>query len=250
MLTKMASGYVEIQECVPGPGVNLDFGASSLYSGCPCLGQCEFYGDGATKCSCKCAYDKDGFLFSSFFDPTSEPIIECNSNCSCSSDCLNRVSQSTTCHHLAAFATDHKGLGVKTLVALQPGTYIGEYVGEIISNSLAAERLKLLGSNDTCFIIQYREYCSDRIMTTNVDATNKGNITRFINHSCGPNLVMIPIRSDSIVPRLCLFTCKRINAGDELCFNYSSRMGTSVTVGTKKCFCGSSVCNGYLPLEQ
>lgn len=244
------SEYVEIKECVPGPGVNLDLGVPSLYSGCHCVGQCEFHTVTDTvKCSCKCAYDRHRLLTAAYFEQTSAPIIECNSNCSCSSDCLNRVTQADPSQHLAIVSTDNKGLGVTSSVALQQGSFIGEYVGEIVSNSVAVERLKLLSSTAKCFTIKYREHCNDRVMTTTIDATHKGNITRFINHSCGPNLVMVPIRSDSVVPRLCLFTCKSINAGDELCFSYS---GTSsvVTVGTKKCFCGSQTCIGYLPLEQ
>jgi len=67
-----------------------------------------------------------------------------------------------------------------------------------------------------------------------------GNIARFINHSCDPNLVMLPVRSDSIASILCLFTLKAISMGKELWF---SNGDTPAESG----YCGSEVCKGYLP---
>ena len=238
--------YEEVKECVAGPGVNLDVGMPSLYPGCQCVGQCDYHQLTNIQCSCKCPYE-NRLLCSSYFEQASPPIIECNSSCSCSSDCLNRVSQSKPSEHLSVVDTGCKGLGVTSLVALQQGSFVGEYVGEIISNLTAADLLKSLSGDAKCFIVKYREHCSDRIITTNIDATLKGNITRFINHSCEPNLVMVPVRSNSIVPRLCLFTCKNVSPGDELCFSYFGRTDSVVAVSTKKCYCGSKTCIGYLP---
>lgn len=95
-----------------------------------------------------------------------------------------------------------------------------------------------------------------RVLTTNIDATYKGNLTRFINHSCSPNLVMVPVRMDSIVPRLCLFAARDIEAKEEVCFSYFGKSGADVdpvspdiTFGKKQCLCGSKHCVGFLPLE-
>ena len=239
--------YTDIQKCVPGPGVNLHLGVESLYNGCDCSGQCEQ----SVNCSCSCFYSKEGCLHSSYLEQNSVPIIECNSNCTCGIDCCNRTSQTDPCQRLTVVNTENKGMGVISSVNLQPGSFVGEYVGEIITSSVANERLKSLSPTAKCFIIQYREHLSNgNIITTNIDATNKGNKTRFINHSCEPNLIVIPIRSDSIVPRLCLFTSKCVKAGDELCFSYygTTCINEPVSTGCKKCYCGSSNCIGYLPL--
>ena len=37
-----------------------------------------------------------------------------------------------------------------------------------------------------------------------------GNIGRYLNHSCDPNLAMVTIRSNSMVPHLALFTSRTV----------------------------------------
>ena len=37
-----------------------------------------------------------------------------------------------------------------------------------------------------------------------------GNIGRYLNHSCEPNLEMVTIRSSSMVPHLALFTTRNV----------------------------------------
>lgn len=237
--------YEEIASCVPGPGVNLDLGgAASLYSGCQCVGQCE-------KCSCSCAYDQKGRLTEVYFEASSPPVIECNSRCTCNIDCLNRVSQKKPKFQLTLFETACKGMGIACSIDLLRGSFVGEYVGEVIFKGLAEQRLKLLGSTDKCYIMQFKEHLSSgTTVTTTIDATLKGNMMRFINHSCDPNLIVIPVRSDSIVPRLCLFTSRNVAAGEELCFSYFGQLNVkNAPLGKKECHCGSRNCVGYLPLE-
>ena len=246
-----SSEFTEISHCVAGPGANLELGVDSLYDGCTCSGQCE-YGL-QSRCSCNCAYDKNGHISNVYLQECSMPVMECNSRCTCNHQCRNRTSQNEVCQQLTLTETESKGLGVKTSVDLPQGVYIGEYVGEVISNLLTDLRLKSTESADNCYIIQYREHLSNSVtMTTNIDATYKGNITRFINHSCDPNLIIVPIRSDSIIPRLCLFTCKNVNAGEELCFSYFGKRTTFArdkVLGSKPCACNSHNCVGYLPFD-
>jgi SET domain-containing protein len=154
---------------------------------------------------------------------------------------------------LSLVETENKGVGVISTCPLQPGTFVGEYVGEVITTAMAAERLKSLNKSAKCFIIQYHEHISGNVISTNIDATLKGNITRYINHSCDPNLVVVPVRSDSLVPRLCFFACKHVEADEELCFSYFGARDiadeSKISMGKKKCYCGSANCIGYLPLN-
>lgn len=241
--------YSEVLKCVPGPGVNLDIGVDSLYSGCNCSGQCDFK-MGPAQCNCSCPYTEDGHLSALYLVQDSGPIMECNSNCTCDCYCLNRTTQRSPSVRTTLISTENKGAGVVSTCYLQRGAFVGEYVGELLTNSMATERLRSLSTTAKCFIIQYHEHLSSgNIITTNVDATHKGNVMRFINHSCEPNLIVIPVRSNSIVPRLCFFTCKNITAGEELCFSYFGKKDSKpVPIGSKKCYCGSSNCIGYLPL--
>lgn len=58
-----------------------------------------------------------------------------------------------------------------------------------------------------------------------IDAQFYGNVSRFMNHLCEPNL--FPVRAftkhqDLRFPRIALFSCKPIRAGDELGYGFLS----------------------------
>jgi len=85
-------------------------------------------------------------------------------------------------------------------------------------------------------------------LRTNIDATQVGNIARFINHSCMPNLIPYMIRIDSIIPRVVLFAARDIAPYEEITFSYG-QIDTSNTNNRIKCLCGSVNCKLYLPYE-
>lgn len=143
-----------------------------------------------------------------------------------------------------------------TRMDITRGTFVDEYVGEVITATQAKERLSSEQQcSQPCYIVQYREHTgSGTVVTTNIDATCKGNFMRFVNHSCSPNLIMVAVRSNSVVPRLCLFACRSISAGEEICFSYFGASGATVDketlhLGKQSCHCGSENCVNFLPLE-
>ena len=256
-----AKGYQHADACLPGPGVDLRI-SSPLYDSCTCIGQC------VAKCrdmdiqqvACPCAarnmaYDPTtGLLFDKFLSNCSRPVFECNSKCTCNMDCINRTSQRGVLSAVSVHPADSKGLGVFATKDVPKGTFVAEYTGEILSLAAAKCRLSSLGENESCYLIVFREHFGDRIVSTCVDAHCYGNISRFINHSCAPNLTMIAIRTDSVVPRLCLFSCKEVKSGDEFSFSYFGRNGaeidkSTVNLGKRPCLCGAQSCIGFLPLE-
>ena len=244
-------GYVHLESCVGGHGVSLDIGATSLYSGCRCEGSCA-----SGTCTCTSAYDDAGLLREDYLASASAPVFECGSSCGCASVCLARPTQRQPVRELRVCRTAAKGLGVFTEVDIPRGAFIGEYVGEVISSTQAKHRLQSLAEDEACYVMVVKEHVSSgRVLTTNVDATLKGNIMRFVNHSCSPNMALVPVRADSIVPRLCLFACRNIGKGEEVCFSYFGRCATEAAasgelkLGKKQCFCGSEECIGFLPLE-
>lgn len=251
--SSQALSYVPIKACVAGPGVSLETGASSIYPGCHCSPVC------AGACSCTMVYRQTGTVKEEYLSDAAPPIFECNSRCFCSENCPNRVSQQGLRPHLRVDKTELKGLGVYTGEDIPRGGFVGEYVGEVISNAHAQERLKSLDEHDSCYVLTFKEHLPNAsVLATNIDATTRGNVIRFVNHSCSPNMVMLPIRTDSILPRLCLFACRDISAGEELCFSYFGRPGAEVAsapagelkLGRKACLCRSQDCVGFLPLEQ
>ncbi|XP_026858102.2 histone-lysine N-methyltransferase SETDB1-A isoform X2 [Electrophorus electricus] len=81
-----------------------------------------------------------------------------------------------------------------------------------------------------------------------INAKQEGNIARYINHSCSPNLFVQNVFVDTHdlrFPWVAFFTSKRIKAGTELTWDYSYEVG-SVEGKVLLCCCGSDECTGRL----
>jgi histone-lysine N-methyltransferase SUV39H len=92
-----------------------------------------------------------------------------------------------------------------------------------------------------------------------VDGEFYGGPTRFINHSCEPNVrqfcVSIHHHDDPSLYDLAFYATKPIPAGTEFTFDYTNRSGHQGVrrrakrepgVKMSKCRCGSRKCRGYL----
>ncbi|XP_016057932.1 PREDICTED: histone-lysine N-methyltransferase SETMAR [Miniopterus natalensis] len=124
----------------------------------------------------------------------------------------------------------------------------------------AAGTVRRQAARDANYIIAVREHAArGQLMETFVDPTRVGNVGRFLNHSCEPNLLMVPVRVDSMVPRLALFAARDIAAGEELSYDYSGRFlnpagaedggGPGDGKRGKPCYCGAASCAGVLPYD-
>uniref|UniRef100_UPI00398F8BB9 uncharacterized protein n=1 Tax=Pristiophorus japonicus TaxID=55135 RepID=UPI00398F8BB9 len=77
-----------------------------------------------------------------------------------------------------------------------------------------------------------------------LDASEEGNIGRFINHSCDPNLIVQSVfvdTHDKNFPWITFFTNRYIKAGSELTWDYRYSTG-SVPEEEIPCLCGSVNC--------
>jgi hypothetical protein len=63
---------------------------------------------------------------------------------------------------------------------------------------------------------------SSTTLLTIIDPTLFGNIGRYLNHSCDPNIHVLPVRINSLVPRAAMFALRNIQAGEELVYDYGS----------------------------
>lgn len=178
------------------------------------------------KCICidifeeKPAYDKNGLMILN----RGERIHECNKKCRCDESCRFRVIQKNCKIPLLIFrCANGTGWGIKTLKRLPKGTYIGRYFGKVILWEEAESLPTSGGRKDYLFDIDYLIGENGHCKYT-VDAFEYGNFTRFINHSCSPNLVVhhawINILDDNLHD-LAFFTSKPIECGEELTFNYN-----------------------------
>lgn len=217
-----------------------------LGGGCKCKSSCT----SVTKCTClqkmnKNVYDLNGILdLGDVWSDVNQPIFECFSECSCSMNCSNRVVQKgLQISGLQVFDTKTKGLGVRTIVPIKKGTFICEYIGEVITSETADKRIKKLKPTDPNYLLVIRECFKDKILRTNIDATNLGNVARFFNHSCSPTMCVRLVRVETMIPRIAFFAAIDISPGTELTFDYGIKYGLS----KQECKCGAKECCGYLP---
>ena len=178
-----------------------------------------------------------------------EPLYECNQCCECDQNCCNRVIQKGSNIKFKVIEANNKGYGLATQEFISKGKFVIEYVGERMTKVEAANRLiDLREQNAPCYIFALLEHYGDTKLSYFVDATKTGNLARFINHSCEPNLTMIPVRVNQVEPAFALFAAKDIEEGAELTFSYGS-VDTQDKTDFKKCFCGAVSCKGYLPFS-
>ena len=121
------------------------------------------------------------------------------------------------------------------------GTFIYEYVGEILNQNQFAERTELYGEQG-----QRHYYFMTLQSEQIIDATRKGNLSRFMNHSCNPNCATQKWIVQGRL-RIGLFALRKIKAGTELTFDYKFiRFGAKA----QRCLCGETNCKGVIGEEQ
>ncbi|CAH8552826.1 unnamed protein product [Heterobilharzia americana] len=195
-------------------------------------------------------------------DPSEAPRCECKPNsedpCGPSSRCINRelhyeclpsiCPNGDACRNQRFtkrlyppqrpfWTGEQRGWGLKTMVAIRAGEFVNEYVGDLIDEDEANRRLRFAHENNVTNYYMMK-LDSQRI----IDAGPKGNLSRFMNHSCDPNLntQKWTVNGDN---RIGLFAVRDIPAGEELTFNYNF-----VALGQERlnCRCGASNCVGFL----
>eukprot|EP00033_Pygsuia_biforma_P005378 GCRY01005933.1.p1 GENE.GCRY01005933.1~~GCRY01005933.1.p1 ORF type:complete len:290 (+),score=21.48 GCRY01005933.1:213-1082(+) len=208
-------------------------------------------------------YDKNGCLIGLLLHHSSLPsLYECSVLCSCSRDlCRNRVVQQGPKHHFEVFYCGFKkGWGLRAHDFISKGSYIGEYVGELL-RSAEADRKQLEYNKIAEVDPQFRNYlmsvkevlADERVLCTHIDPILKGNFTRFMNHSCEPNCKRLLVRFDSLIPHISFFAVRDIKRGEELTFHYSDEQQNferldKAILSRCKCYCGASSCQGCLPV--
>jgi len=225
---------------IPGPGCNMNDFNSCYNKMCNCTDLCH-----TPSCECVSStgfnnYDNFGKLIS-----INRCIYECNVLCKCTL-CQNRIVQLGPRIGLR-ISQCNKGYGLYTDFEIENGQFVCEYAGEII-DLLEARRRSNLDHENYIFVIN--EHFSDNVTTTVIDATTIGNIGRYINHSCQPNCVVIPVRVDSLIPRLAIFALKHIQSGEEITYHYGNEgFHTQYNLSDVKCLCESNSCIGFLPCK-
>lgn len=169
--------------------------------------------------------------------------IECGANCSTGSLCQNRLFQKKQYANVQVQLASGKGHGLfATEDLFTIGTFISEYVGQILDKETFQSRAQKYDKEEEKHFY-FMHINSDLI----IDARQKGNFSRFMNHSCEPNCATEKWTTIQGETRIGFFTLKPISKGTELTFDYKfERFGTK----SQKCLCGTKSCKGWIGIEK
>ena len=164
--------------------------------------------------------------------------MECaDGECNCGNGCQNQRFQQKRYADVSVIKTEKKGFGLRADSALQAHDFIFEYIGEVINEATFRRRMHQYDDEG----IRHFYFMS---LTKHefVDATKKGNLGRFCNHSCNPNCYVDKwVVGDKL--RMGIFAGRAIRAGEELVFNYNvDRYGAD----PQPCYCGEPNCTGFI----
>lgn len=163
--------------------------------------------------------------------------MECVGDCACGRACQNQRFLRKQYADVTVIKTDKKGFGLRANRNLKAGDFIFEYIGEVIDERSFRRRM-----------VQYDQegikhfYFMSLTKGEFVDATKKGNLGRFCNHSCNPNCFVDKwVVGEKL--RMGIFAERKIKAGEELVFNYNvDRYGAD----PQPCYCGEPNCSGFI----
>jgi len=186
--------------------------------------------------------------------------------------------------HVFKCADERVGFGIRATEDISLGSFICEYVGEILTREEAQTR-------EVQYVKQGYYYLHDITGAVDnkrysIDPTHNGNFGRFFNHSCSPNCTTLELPNNSqknkkysnprsaptekerlvetmkYMPRLAFFACKDIKKGEQLTIDYSpgrhdgaeymddgaggARKKCHKLRQTVECRCGERVCKGWL----
>uniref|UniRef100_A0A3P9N190 Euchromatic histone-lysine N-methyltransferase 2 n=1 Tax=Poecilia reticulata TaxID=8081 RepID=A0A3P9N190_POERE len=228
------SDYKYVSENCETSAMNIDRNITHLQH-CSCTDDCSSSNCLCGQLSIRCWYDKDQRLLQEFNKIEPPLIFECNMACSCYRTCKNRVVQAGIKVRLQLYRTEKMGWGVRAMQDIPQGSFICEYVGELISDAEADVR----EDDSYLFDLDNKDgevYC--------IDARYYGNISRFINHLCDPNLIPVRVfmlHQDLRFPRIAFFSSRDILSGQELGFDYGDRFW-DIKSKYFTCQCGSEKC--------
>ncbi|XP_020108569.1 histone-lysine N-methyltransferase, H3 lysine-9 specific SUVH1-like [Ananas comosus] len=239
--------------------------------GCLCTNVCL---PGDANCSCsqhnsgELPYSSTGILIS-----RRSVIYECNESCRCFVNCRNRLTQKSSPLHFEVFKTKDRGWGLRCWEPIRAGTFVCEYTGEVIdrirTNEYGEEDEYIFQTMhaDPTFRWNYGPELlgepsrvdlseTSKPLPIIISAKNVGNVSRFMNHSCTPNVFWQPVlydHGDDGYPHIMFFAIKHIPPMTELTYDYGltkDQVGNEEAGGSfgsrriKKCLCESSKCRG------
>lgn len=160
---------------------------------------------------------------------------ECRSECG--KNCTNQTIQTSIPHSIEVFITRDKGWGVRAKTEIKSGSFIIQYVGDVLSGREFRNRTDTKYSDDT------HHYGMHLVAGYVIDARDMGNESRFINHSCQPNCNVQKWVVKGL-PCMAIFAVRNIPKGEEITIDYKFQSYSGLE--DKICKCNSNNCSGIL----
>ncbi|KAH7033319.1 uncharacterized protein B0I36DRAFT_321197 [Microdochium trichocladiopsis] len=129
--------------------------------------------------------------------------------------------------------------GLYAMENINKDDMIIEYVGEEVRQQIAElrENRYLKSGIGSSYLFRIDE-------NTVIDATKKGGIARFINHSCMPNCTAKIIKVES-TKRIVIYALRDIAQNEELTYDYKFEREIG-SLDRIPCLCGTAACKGFL----
>lgn len=174
-----------------------------------------------------------------FGDSSKEGNKNKHSNCKVGLKCGNRQLGQRKFSKCKPQREHGKGWGLTVVEKALRGSLIQEYVGEVIDEKTKEQRLSdwvKEHPNDPNFYVM--------ALTPGwfIDARHEANFSRFINHSCDPNCILLPINVGGH-RRNGVFAKRDLGPGEFLSYDYQfdTRQGDRFS-----CRCGAKKCRGTM----
>eukprot|EP00591_Stephanopyxis_turris_P012618 CAMPEP_0195508434 /NCGR_PEP_ID=MMETSP0794_2-20130614/1637_1 /TAXON_ID=515487 /ORGANISM="Stephanopyxis turris, Strain CCMP 815" /LENGTH=598 /DNA_ID=CAMNT_0040635387 /DNA_START=534 /DNA_END=2330 /DNA_ORIENTATION=- len=160
-------------------------------------------------------------------------------NCECGPDCGNRMVGRRQAAKCRPRREPGKGWGLVALENLRKGDFVQEYVGEVIDEKEMKLRLGMWAKDhphDPNFYVMQLE------AGWYIDAREKGNLSRFVNHSCDPNCKLVPVNVAGFM-RVAIVCITEVKSGEFLSYDYQfdTKHGDKFV-----CRCGAKNCRGTM----
>jgi len=169
-------------------------------------------------------------------------FVECDPrSCPCGPQCSNQQFRRREYPPLEVFRAGRKGWGLTPLRKLAQGQFVIEYVGEVVTEEESLRRREEYAAAGVRHMY-FMSLSSGEL----IDACQKGNISRFFNHSCEPNCEIQKWNVGGEV-RIGFFSLRDIEQGEELTFDYNFERFTQ-NDKPMRCHCGAPNCKGVLGL--
>ncbi len=135
------------------------------------------------------------------------------------------------------FMTLEKGWGIRVRSPVPAGTFIMEYLGEVVSDREFKRRMLTDYQKDS------HHYCLYLGEGMVIDGHRMGGECRFVNHSCKPNCEMQKWSVNGQY-RMALFSTKDLASNEELTYDYNFSLFNPHE--GQECRCGMPACRGVI----